>query len=111
MQELMAATDIGMTDYSSWAYDFILTGRPLFIYAPDLDYYAGGRGFYYPIETTPFPISRDQNKMIEDIRNFDDNIYRNKVKEFLEDKGCYETGSAASKTADLIIDEIRGEHK
>ena len=111
MQELMAATDIGMTDYSSWAYDFILTGRPLFIYAPDLDYYAGGRGFYYPIETTPFPISRDQNKMIEDIRNFNDNIYRNKVKVFLEDKGCYETGSAASKTADLIIDEIRGEHK
>ena len=30
MQELLAVADAGITDYSSWAYDYILTGRPLF---------------------------------------------------------------------------------
>ena len=109
MQQLMAAADIGMTDYSSWAYDFILTGRPLFLYCPDLEYYEGGRGFYYPIESTPFPISKDQDEMIRQINGFDEAAYKENVAKFLEDKGCYEEGRAASRSADLILKIIRGE--
>lgn len=109
MQQLMAATDIGMTDYSSWAYDFILTGRPLFLYCPDLEYYEGGRGFYYPIETTPFPISKDQDMLLEQIKGFDAVRYSNDVKAFLEDKGCYEEGKASERSADFILKIINGE--
>ena len=109
MQQLMAATDIGMTDYSSWAYDFILTGRPMFLYCPDLSYYEGGRGFYYPIESTPFPISKDQDEMMRQINEFDEAKYKEDVAKFLEDKGCYEEGKAAARSADLILKVIRGE--
>ena len=35
IQELMLASDIGITDYSSWICDYILLGRPAFIYAND----------------------------------------------------------------------------
>ena len=109
MQQLMAATDIGITDYSSWAYDYILTRRPMFLYCPDLSYYEGGRGFYYPIETTPFPISKDQDEMIAQIAAFDNNEYLNKVEAFLEDKGCYEEGKASERSADAILKIIKGE--
>ena len=109
MQELMAATDIGMTDYSSWAYDYILTRRPMFLYCPDLSYYEGGRGFYYPIETTPFPISKDQDQMMQQIAEFDNTEYLNKVEAFLEDKGCYEEGLASKRSAEFILKIIKGE--
>ncbi|SCW54799.1 CDP-glycerol glycerophosphotransferase [Ruminococcaceae bacterium YRB3002] len=109
MQELMAATDIGMTDYSSWAYDFILTRRPMFLYCPDLSYYEGGRGFYYPIETTPFPISKDQDEMLDQIKSYNNEEYLAKVEDFLKDKGCYEEGKAAVRSADAILKIIKGE--
>jgi len=108
MQELMAAIDMGMTDYSSWAYDYILTRRPMFIYAPDLADYEGGRGFYYPIETTPFAIAKDNEDVLREIDSFDDDDYQKKVDAFLEDKGCYESGEAAKKTADLILSVVKG---
>lgn len=102
MQELLAAADMGITDYSSWAYDYILLKRPLFIYAPDLEDYADGRGFYFPIESTPFPIATDIDELMGCIQDFDREAYLKGVDEFLKDKGCYETGAAARKTADLI---------
>ncbi len=102
MQELMAATDAGVTDYSSWAFDYILTGRPLFLYAPDIADYAGGRGFYYPIETTPFPIAEDNEQIAEKIENFDDEKYQKDVRIFLKSKGCYEHGTAAKETVEFL---------
>ena len=36
IQELMLVTDIAITDYSSWIYDFILTRKPGLIFATDI---------------------------------------------------------------------------
>lgn len=103
MQELLVATDLGITDYSSWAYDYILTRKPLLIYAPDIDKYNGTRGFYYPLETTPFPISQNNEELEENILNFNMDIYLQKCEEFLNEKGCAETGRAA----ELIVEKIK----
>lgn len=102
MQELMTVVDAGITDYSSWAYDYILTGRPLFIYATDIEKYNDGRGFYYPLETTPFMIARNNEEMNQNVLNFDDKIYESKVKEFLAEKGCYEDGHASERVVEKI---------
>lgn len=106
MQELMAAADAGVTDYSSWAYDYILTGKPVFIYAPDLSAYAGGRGFYYPIETTPFAIAETNEQLSECIEQFDADQYEKDVKAFLEDKGCYEKGNAAAEIVSFLKEKM-----
>ncbi|MBR5049370.1 MAG: CDP-glycerol glycerophosphotransferase family protein [Erysipelotrichaceae bacterium] len=106
MQDLLAAADIGMSDYSSWPYDYILRRKPIFIYAPDLSDYEGGRGFYYPIETTPFPIARTNAEVLANIASFDPAPYAEGVEAFLKDKGCYETGQAAKLCVDFIIDII-----
>lgn len=106
IQELLAAADAGITDYSSWAFDYILTGRPVFVYAPDLADYANGRGFYYPIETTPFPIAGNNDQLAEKITAFDEEAYSENVKTFLKEKGCYETGHAAEKIVDFLEEKM-----
>lgn len=102
IQELMAAADIGITDYSSWICDFVLTGRPGFIYANDLKDYDKERGFYYPLDSTPFPIAENNDEMESNILNFDSDKYSSDVKDFLEARGCKEDGNAAKRVVRLI---------
>ena len=104
MQELMAAVDMGCTDYSSWAYDYVLTRRPLVLYAPDVQKYSGSRGFYYSLEETPFPIARNTEEMQEKLRSFDMAKYQADCEQFLLDKGCYEDGHAAEKIVDKMLE-------
>ena len=109
MQELLPAIDAGMSDYSSWVYDYILMGKPVFLYIPDVDNYDQVRGFYYPLETTPFPLAKTNNELVKAIETFDDAAYEVKVKKFLEEKGCYEEGTAAKRIVDKIEEIISGE--
>ena len=107
MQELLSIADIGITDYSSWAYDFLLTKKPLFIIAKDIDLFDNLRGFYYHLNETPFPIAVTDFELLDNIKNFNDADYQEKSLEFLEGKGCYEDGKAAKRVADKIC-EIMG---
>ena len=45
---VLPAMDVLITDYSSIAYDFALTGGTIVFLAPDLDAYSSGRGLYEP---------------------------------------------------------------
>ncbi len=102
MQELLSTVDVGVTDYSSWAYDYVLTRRPLFIYAPDVERYDQSRGFYYPLTETPFAIATDNAELGKAIRVFDDAAYQKEIDRFLAARGCYERGDAAVRTVKLI---------
>jgi CDP-glycerol glycerophosphotransferase (TagB/SpsB family) len=46
----LPAIDLLITDYSSIAYDFALTGRPIAYLAPDVERYVATRGLYEPYE-------------------------------------------------------------
>ncbi len=102
IQELMLISDILITDYSSCAYDFILTRRPAFIYANDIKEYNNERGFYYPLEETPFPIAKTNYELINNIKNFNYENYKPKVEEFLQSKGCIDDGKASFRVVELI---------
>jgi CDP-glycerol glycerophosphotransferase len=45
---VLAGVEVVITDYSSIAYDFSLTGRPIVFFAPDLEAYEASRGLYEP---------------------------------------------------------------
>lgn len=102
IQELMAVCDIGITDYSSWICDFVLTGRPGFIYANDLDAYKDERGFYYPLSSTPFPIAENNDQLEANILAFDEEKYAADKEEFLKARGSKEDGHAAERVVSLI---------
>lgn len=103
MQELICACDVGITDYSSWMCDFVITEKPGFLYVSDIEDYKVERGFYYPLSTTPFPISNNNNQMMENIKNFDNKKYKKNVHKFLSKMGCIEKGDASQKVVDKII--------
>lgn len=102
MQKLLLASDVGITDYSSWAYDYILTRKPLFIFATDIEEYNTERGLYYPLETTPFPIATDNEQLVEKVKDFNNEEYQSRIDAFLGEKGCVEDGYAAARIVDKI---------
>ena len=104
MQELIAAADVGITDYSSWIFDFVLKGAPAFIYARDIKQYINSRGFFYPLDQTPFSIAETDEELSGNIMDFDSEAYAKAVKAFLDDKQCYENGHAAERTVDFICE-------
>ena len=87
-QELLSVVDVCITDYSSCIFDFMLTRRPGFIFATDIEMYNNERGFYYPLETTPFPIATTNEELASNILNFDEKKYKSNVEAFLKEKGC-----------------------
>ncbi|RHM55807.1 hypothetical protein DWZ54_04845 [Mitsuokella sp. AF33-22] len=102
MQELLAATDILITDYSSCMWDFSLTGRPCFIYANDLNSYYKERNFHTPIDEWPFPLAENNEEMVRNIENFNPDIYKERIFEHHRALGSYENGTASEQMCRLI---------
>lgn len=102
MQELLAGSDILITDYSSSMFDFILTKKPCFIYASDIEDYKDDRGFYFELEKLPFTISKSTDEMILNINKFNNNLYLSNVENFLKEQGCIDDGYASNRIVDWI---------
>lgn len=106
IQELLAVADCMISDYSSCIFDYLLTKRPAFLFTTDIEEYNTERGFYYPLETTPFLIAHDNDELMLNIKNFENAKYIEKCNSFLNDKGCIENGTASEKVADLIAELV-----
>ena len=103
MQELLCACDLGITDYSSWMCDYVLTKRPGFLYASDIkDYEHDERGFCYPLGSTPFGLAESNDELYNKIINFDEKKYLKEVDKYLKRLGCYEKGNASKRVVDKI---------
>lgn len=102
IQELMLIADIAVTDYSSWIYDFMLTGKPGFIFATDIKKYDNERGFYFRLDSTPFPVATTPGGLARNVLAFDEEKYKKDLDAFLKGKGCFEDGHAAERTVELI---------
>ena len=102
IQELLAVADVAISDYSSCLIDFSLTRRPAFIYATDLEKYNDERGLYYPLESTPYLVAKNNDELTKNIENFDSELYNKELEIFLQDKGCIEDGHASERVVDLI---------
>ena len=110
MQDLLAAADILITDYSSSIWDFALLGRPCFLYVPDLeDYIDRDRGFFTPIEEWPGFICRNDAELLEalkacarDEEPFSRADAAEKAARHLAALGSYEDGYASERVCRRI---------
>lgn len=106
MQELMVACEVGITDYSSWICDYVLGDGYGFIYARDVEKYAENPGFYYPLETTPFPVARSNEELVAAIESFDPVRYNKDKAAFIESKGCVDDGHASERCVRKIMEVL-----
>ncbi len=102
IQELMMAAEVGITDYSSWICDYVLRYKPGFLYTPDIENYKENRGFYYPLQETPFPICSSNDALEKSILGFDLERYRRATDQFLAARGCVDDGHASERIVDMI---------
>ncbi len=102
MQELMVVADVGLTDYSSWICDYILTRKPSFLYGANVKKYNKTRGFYHKIEDTPFTMATNNAELMRNISAFDKKQYEKKIGSFLDTCGAIDDGNASKR----IVDEI-----
>ncbi|MBD5203673.1 MAG: hypothetical protein HDS82_02205 [Bacteroidales bacterium] len=105
MQELLEVCDILITDYSSSIWDFALTGKPAFLFMPDLQDYLKERDFYTPLDRWPFPYATDVESFCTIIGSHNDKDNENRIKKHLSLLGSYEHGNA-SLNAVRIIDMV-----
>lgn len=72
-QELLAATDLLVTDYSSCFFDYLMLDRPVVHYLYDYEYYAKqDRGLYHPKEEV---VCGDDAQDVESLlENLDENL-------------------------------------
>lgn len=103
MQPLLMAADVLITDYSSSIWDMSLTGKPAFLYCPDLKKYE--RGFYSDIHALPFPLAESDAALEKNILSFDESAYAKAVRQHHADLGSCETGKAAQLAAERIVKE------
>lgn len=101
MQELLAAADLLMTDYSSSMWDFALTGKPCLLYAPDLGDYDTERGFYTNPETWPGLLCQTEAELLEKIAGYDEPTYREKIRTYLAECRSFDDGRATERVAAL----------
>mgnify|MGYP005807063559 CR=1 FL=1 len=102
MQELLAAADVLITDYSSSMWDFALTGKPGFLYTPDLKHYTQERDFYMPIETWPYPYAETLDTLIWQIQTYDPQKGEELRNTFFRLVNSYENGTACRQLKELL---------
>jgi CDP-glycerol glycerophosphotransferase len=107
--ELLAAVDVLITDYSSIFFDFLVTQRPIIYYAYDLEEYKRKRGMYLDLEGMPGPICRTVDDVMSALRNIDEvhGKYRQKYMDALRTYCYREDGHAAERIVDIAF---RGNH-
>jgi len=107
MADLLAITDVLITDYSSVMFDFANTGRPMIFFTYDLEHYRDKlRGFYFDFEAeAPGPLLATSDEVIEAIRTADTTAaqYETRYKAFAE-RGCdLDDGHAAARLVDAML--------
>lgn len=105
-QELLAAADVVISDYSSLMFDFAITKKPCFIFATDIESYKSDRNFYYDIRTTPFLVSENNEELCQSIKNFNNNLYINDVNNFFNKHSILCDGHSSERCASWILSQI-----
>lgn len=122
MYEVLAGMDFYITDYSSAIFEAGFAGIPAFIYADDIAQYAHDRGALMwnlatdPHEcvgnnktvtpqfdlTLPFPVTSDNEELLEKLQQFDPAAYRQTMDKFTETIGLVFDGKASARVAARI---------
>ena len=101
---LYLVSDMLVTDYSSVMFDYSILKRPMLFYCYDLcEYKDTLRGFYFDfMNEAPGPVVETTEALIESIKAYDNENYKDKYEAFISKYNHADDGKAAGKVIDLI---------
>lgn len=106
--ELVAISDILITDLSSVAYEMAIKGGPVFMFMKDLDdYIKNDRSQYFPVDRLPFPMATTEEGFINNIEQFNQHDYQNKVQLFFKKIGLSEYGKGATIISKILEQRLK----
>lgn len=107
VQELISVADVVITDYSSVAFEAGIVNKKVFLIAKDFDnYIEKERKFKFELKDIPFKIAKTENELIENIKNFSYNEYKQKLKVFYDMIGYKYNDNASEYIVKRIKNEI-----
>lgn len=102
-QELVAISDVLVSDYSSIMFEPAFAKKPVFLYTPDLDDYQDKEyEFAINVDELPFPKAADNMELYNNINSFCQNEYELYLDEFFSKYGVQEDGKASIRAVDEI---------
>lgn len=106
-QELVAASDVVISDYSSIMFEPSFVKKPVFLFATDKKEYIDKEyNLLMDYDSLPFAIAESNRELAQCIRSFDRNEYEKKLDEFLDKYGVHEDGHASERAAAFIAQLI-----
>ncbi len=101
-QELLLIADVFITDYSSSIWDYSFTGKPGFLFTPDLQEYKEEVDFHTPIDLWPYPYAQTVEELCEMILKYDEIEALHRIHAHHTLLGSYENGNATSEICKII---------
>ena len=106
LNDLYAIADLMISDYSSTYFDYAILDRPMLCLAYDEDEYLEKRGLYLNLEDVlPCEIDRDEDSLLNRIKNLDYKKYSERTKVFHHQFANY-AGRASKRIVDEILKRI-----
>ena len=110
--DLYLAADVLVSDYSSAVYDFAVTGKPILLYAPDLDRYRDVvRGMYFDYEEwAPGPVATTQESLAAAAADLDEvrRTWSARYEEFVSRFCPHEDGHASDRVVERLRSALDG---
>lgn len=108
MQELIIASDVLITDFSSCMFDAMIANKKVFLLANDYDeYIKSERKLLFDIKKLPFPFENNIKELSKLISKFDLEKYSRDVSSFYKQVGLFEDGKSAKRVANIVIKKMR----
>lgn len=103
IQDLLYASDVLVTDFSSCIWDFALTGRPIVVLEQRLkEYEEQDRGFFVPYEEWPYIRCQSLSELPAIVQQHYNQDFSVDYARHFREMGSFEQGNACQNIIDLI---------
>lgn len=109
IQELLAAADIMITDYSSCQFDFLIQRKPTFMFAPDINSYLEERGLLFERNELPFSSAINNDELESVIFQFNFQTYISNVNTFFKKHQLKDDGNASQRVSEWIASKLQSD--
>lgn len=110
IQELLAVSEVGITDYSSVAFDLAIVGKPVFLLCKDYEnFIKKERDLFFDMKELPFSLNLTEEELYKSIQEFSIDEYNQICAEFYDrdDIKPVKTSQASYKIVQIIKEKIK----